>query len=78
MFLLARALASSLQLPYPMEGKEDERNKVNITRRPHKSVRFGWTTEVIIFSSATPHHSYGEYEVEVVMLGDSYNLGEGQ
>lgn len=31
MFLLARALASSLQLPYPEEGKEEERNKVSMT-----------------------------------------------
>lgn len=39
MFLLARALASSLQLPYPEEGKEEERNKVSMTRRSHTSVR---------------------------------------
>lgn len=29
MFLLARALASSLQLPYPMKGKKEKQSQLN-------------------------------------------------
>lgn len=61
MFLLASALASSLQLPYPMKRKK-EKNKVNLIQKPI-NLRLGRQREEGgCFSSPYPTLQ-GSYEV---------------